>query len=184
MGEGSWIGLDVHARSTVAAVIDDASGEVVVARAPVGVDDLVAWVCAHRAPVWAAYEAGPTGFGLSRALEAAGVGCVVAAPSLIPRSVVGRGRKRDAQDAERLARLLRLGELVAVMHPGFPGGSVSRPAGRRHGTPVQSEVSLLTHRRRERPLRMSIGAPHRRVPRRQRGFHVSASAGRPARAPG
>jgi hypothetical protein len=27
MGEGSWIGLDVHARSTVAAVIDDATGE-------------------------------------------------------------------------------------------------------------------------------------------------------------
>jgi transposase len=28
-----------------------------------------------------AYEAGPTGFGLARALPAAGVGCVVVAPS-------------------------------------------------------------------------------------------------------
>ena len=107
MGEGSWIGLDVHARSTVAAVISGESGELVVCRAPVGVDELAGWVRAHPGPVRAAYEAGPTGFGLSRALEAVGVGCVVAAPSLIPRSVVGRGRKRDASDAEQLARSLR-----------------------------------------------------------------------------
>ena len=32
MGEGSWIGLDVHASSTVAAVISGESGEVVVCR--------------------------------------------------------------------------------------------------------------------------------------------------------
>lgn len=117
MGEGSWIGLDVHARSVVAAVIDEATGEVVVARAPVGVGELVAWVRSQRRPVQAAYEAGPTGFGLSRALEAVGVGCVVAAPSLIPRSVAGRGRKRDATDAELLARALRRGELVGVRVP-------------------------------------------------------------------
>ena len=117
MGEGSWIGLDVHARSVVAAVIDEATGEVVVARAPVGVGELVAWVRSHHGPVRAAYEAGSTGFGLSRALEATGVGCVVAAPSLIPRSVASRGRKRDATDAELLARALRRGELVGVRVP-------------------------------------------------------------------
>lgn len=117
MGEGSWIGLDVHARSVVAAVVDELTGEVVVGRAPVGVDGLVAWVRSRRGPVRVAYEAGPTGFGLSRALEAVGVGCVVAAPSLIPRSVAGRGRKRDATDAELLARSLRRGELVAVRVP-------------------------------------------------------------------
>lgn len=117
MGDGSWIGLDVHARSTVAAVIDEPTGEVVVARAPVAVDELVAWVRSHRAPVRAAYEAGPTGFGLSRALEAAGVECVVAAPSLIPRSVAARGRKRDATDAQVLVRALRSGDLVGVRVP-------------------------------------------------------------------
>ena len=69
MGEGSWIGLDVHARSVVAAVVDEVTGEVVVARAPVGVDELVAWVGSQRGPVRVAYEAGPTGFGLSRALD-------------------------------------------------------------------------------------------------------------------
>jgi len=28
MGEGSWVGLDVHVRSVVAGVIDQGSGEV------------------------------------------------------------------------------------------------------------------------------------------------------------
>ncbi len=106
--------MDVHARSTVAAVISGESGEVVVCRAPVGVDELAGWVRAHPGPVRAAYEAGPTGFGLSRALQAAAVGCVVTAPSLVPRSVVDRGRKRDATDAEGLARSLRLGELCSA----------------------------------------------------------------------
>ena len=117
MGDGSWIGLDVHARSTVAAVIDGGSGEVVVCGAPAGVEELVGWVAQHPGPVRAAYEAGPTGFGLARTLGAVGVGCTVAAPSLIPRSPAARGRKRDASDAEALARALRLGELVGVCVP-------------------------------------------------------------------
>ncbi len=37
----------------------------------------------------AAYEAGPTGFGLARALEAAGIACVVAAPSKLERAPPG-----------------------------------------------------------------------------------------------
>lgn len=117
MGDGSWIGLDVHARSVIAAVIDEATGEVTTGRAPTGMDELVSWVRSHRGRIRAAYEAGPTGFGLARALEAAGVKCTVAAPSLIAWSPVGRGRKRDITDAEQLARLLRRGELVAVRVP-------------------------------------------------------------------
>ena len=61
MGEGSWIGLDVHARSTVAAVIDGESGEVVVARAPVGIEELAAWVKAIRGrcePGWVSRRLG------------------------------------------------------------------------------------------------------------------------------
>ena len=36
MGEGSWVGLDVHARSVVAGVIDQGSGEVRSLRVPLG----------------------------------------------------------------------------------------------------------------------------------------------------
>jgi transposase len=65
-----------------------------------------------------AYEAGPTGFGLARALETAGVGCVVAAPGKIERAANERV-KTDRRDAERLLRLLMIGALHAVRVPGI-----------------------------------------------------------------
>src|SRR5262249_56600025 len=63
-----------------------------------------------------AYEAGPTGYGLARACSGFGIACTVAAPSKIPRAS-GDRVKTDRRDAERLARLLRLGELVPVRVP-------------------------------------------------------------------
>jgi len=116
MGEGSWVGLDVHARSVVAVVLDGVSGELRSLRAPVVGDETVVWLLQLPAPVRVAYEAGPTGYGLARACAAAGISCVVAAPSKIPRAP-GDRVKTDRRDAERLARLLRLGELVAVRVP-------------------------------------------------------------------
>jgi transposase len=62
------------------------------------------------------YETGPTGFGLARALDAAGVRCVVAAPSKLQRPS-GDRVKTDARDAVHLARLLRLDEVTAVTVP-------------------------------------------------------------------
>lgn len=116
MGEGSWVGLDVHARSVVAGVIDVGSGEVRSLRVPPGNDGTVAWLQTLPAPVRVVYEAGPTGYRLARACAEAGVSCVVAAPSRI-RPAVDRV-KTDRRDAERLARLLRLGEIVPVRVPG------------------------------------------------------------------
>ena len=55
-----------------------------------------------------AYEAGPTGFGLSRQLTAAGIRCEVVAPSKLQRPP-GDRVKTDARDALHLARLLRTG---------------------------------------------------------------------------
>jgi transposase len=62
------------------------------------------------------YEAGPTGFGLYRSLTAAGVRCVVAAPSKLQRPA-GDRVKTDAKDAIHLARLLRLDEVTPVAVP-------------------------------------------------------------------
>jgi transposase len=124
MGEGTTVGLDVHARSVQAFVIDEASGEVAARRAPHGTRELVDWVGGLAGPVRAAYEAGPTGYGLARALDAAGVACLVAAPSRIPRAP-GDRVKNDRRDAERLARLLRAGGLVGVDVPG-PGAEAAR----------------------------------------------------------
>src|SRR3954470_20871401 len=67
-------------------------------------------------PAAATYEAGPTGFGLSRALTAAGVRCEVAAPSKLQRPS-GDRVKTDQRDALHLARLLRLDEVTSVTVP-------------------------------------------------------------------
>src|SRR6201987_5631186 len=115
MSEGSWVGLDVHARSVVAGVIDQGSGEVRSLRLRPG-EATVAWLTTLPAPVRVVYEAGPTGYGLARACALAGISCVVAAPSKI-RAAADRG-KTDRRDAERLARLLRLGEITPVRVPG------------------------------------------------------------------
>jgi transposase len=116
MVEGGWVGLDVHARSVVAGVLDAETGELRSRRAPTLCEETVAWLQQLPGPVRVAYEAGPTGFGLARACAAAGIVCTVAAPSKIPRTS-GDKIKTDRRDAERLARLLRLGELVAVRVP-------------------------------------------------------------------
>lgn len=116
MAEGTWVGLDVHARKVVAGVLDAGSGELRTLTVPVLPAETAAWLSMLPGPVRVAYEAGPTGYGLARACLAAGIACTVAAPSKIPR-VPGDKVKTDRRDAERLARLLRLGELVAVRVP-------------------------------------------------------------------
>ncbi|WP_251454720.1 IS110 family transposase [Microbacterium sp. Marseille-Q6648] len=117
--ERTAIGLDVHARSVRAAAIDSSTGEVIEARLPATTAEVVAWVtqiAARLGPAHAAYEAGPTGFGLARRLDAAGIAVTVAAPSKIIRPA-GDRIKTDARDALLLSRLLRMDELVAVRVP-------------------------------------------------------------------
>ena len=70
------------------------------------------WIGDLPGPVAVAYEAGPTGFGLSRSLTAAGIRCEVVAPSKLQRPS-GDRVKTDARDAVHLARLLRLDEITA-----------------------------------------------------------------------
>ncbi len=76
----SWAGLDVHAAKVLAATMDSQSGELVVRRLSGATCEVVEFCVGLPGPTRVAYEAGPTGFGLARALEAAGVPCVVAAP--------------------------------------------------------------------------------------------------------
>ena len=62
------------------------------------------------------YEAGPTGYVLYRQLKAAGVPCVVIAPSLVPVQT-GRRIKTDRRDAAKLAGYLRSGDLTPIHVP-------------------------------------------------------------------
>ena len=114
--ERTSVGLDVHARSVVAAAIDGVSGEVFRARLTPDHGEILRWVRALPGTAAATYEAGPTGFGLYRALTAAGVRCQVAAPSKLQRPS-GDRVKTDQRDALHLARLLRLDEVTSVTVP-------------------------------------------------------------------
>jgi transposase len=112
----TWVGLDVHAAKVVACVVDAESGEMTVHRLSGDTPGVVAFCAGLPGPTRVAYEAGPTGFGLARALLAAGVGCVIAAPGKIERPAQDRV-KTDRRDAERLVRLLMIDGLHAVRVP-------------------------------------------------------------------
>ena len=116
LGQRTSVGLDVHARSVVACGLDRETGEVIERRLTPDHREIVGWVEGLPGPVAVTYEAGPTGFCLARALEAAGIPCQVAAPSKLIRPV-GDRVKTDARDAVHLARLLHLGQVTAVAIP-------------------------------------------------------------------
>ncbi len=114
--ERTSVGLDVHARSVAAAAIDGVTGELKQTRLTPSHEQIIGWLRDLPGPVAVAHEAGPTGFGLSRALNDAGVRCVVVAPSKLQRPA-GDRVKTDAKDAVHLSRLLRLDEVTAVAVP-------------------------------------------------------------------
>ena len=62
------------------------------------------------------FEAGPTGYGLYRQLQALGHDCMVVAPALIPKRS-GERIKTNRRDAVTLARLHRAGALTGVWAP-------------------------------------------------------------------
>ena len=113
------VGLDVHAAKVVAAILDAETGELRFQRLGGNSEPVVRLCSSLEGPVRASYEAGPTGYGLARALDLAGVECVVAAPGKIPRGATERV-KTDRRDAEHLVRLLLAGKLHPVRVPGRP----------------------------------------------------------------
>ena len=64
------------------------------------------------------YEAGPCGYVLQRDLRAAGIDCIVIAPSLVPVKP-GERIKTNRRDAKKLAQQFRAGTLTEV-HPPTP----------------------------------------------------------------
>lgn len=62
------------------------------------------------------YEAGPTGYGLYRDLEKAGIGCVIMAPTTLPKAS-GNRVKTDRLDAMELSKHLAFGTYSAVHVP-------------------------------------------------------------------
>jgi transposase len=151
--ERTSVGLDVHAGSIVGCGWDTVSGQVVRQRLVPTTTAVLDWLGQLPAPVAVAYEAGPTGFGLVRGLSAAGVRCVVAAPSKLQRPT-GDRVKTDARDALHLARLLRMDQIVEVHVP-----SVDREAARdlvRAREDVRGDLMRCRHRLSKLLLRHGI----------------------------
>jgi transposase len=164
-----FAGLDVHKDSIVIAVAE-------AGRAPARVVGSVSfdWTALSKAldrlgprsAVSCWYEAGPTGYGLARALLAAGWSCDGIAPSLVPKRS-GRRIKADRRDAMKLAQSHRSGDLVAVLLPDEPTEAIRDLERAREGAKKAERVarhqrskSLLRHGRRY-PGRTTWNDAHR-----------------------
>jgi transposase len=110
------IGLDVHVESITIAIADTDGQVTVLRRIEHDIPELLKTLkgLAHSTKLKVAYGAGACGTGLWRRLNHAGFECVMVAPSRVPST--GRS-KTDGEDAMRLARFLRSGDLVEVYVP-------------------------------------------------------------------
>ena len=127
-----FVGLDVHAKTITIALAEDARKDSAHAGGGGGEARIYGTIPndlhalekvftklkkAHPgAELRVCYEAGPTGFVISRRCAQLKIHCTVVAPSLIP-SRAGERIKTDRRDALKLARLHRAGELTAVHVP-------------------------------------------------------------------
>lgn len=113
-----FVGLDVHAASISIAFAESSSEAKYVTKIPNDLGRVLRSLdrLGPRESLRVAYEAGPTGYGLCRALEAEGISCVVIAPSKMPKAP-GDRVKTDKRDAIRLAHLYRCGSLTEVHVP-------------------------------------------------------------------
>jgi transposase len=133
--------------------LDGDTGEVFTRRLCPDHQEVLDWIAGLPAPVAVTYEAGPTGFGLARALAAAGIACQVAAPSKLQRPS-GDRVKTDARDAAHLARLLHLGQITEVTIP-----SVEQEAARdlvRAREDCRGDLMTVRHRISKLLLRQGI----------------------------
>lgn len=149
-----FVGLDVHADSIALAVAEPGRSDPAhLATIPNDTAMLLKRL-RRLGHVKCCYEAGPTGFGLYRDLTAAGIPCIVVAPSLVPGRV-GDRIKTDRRDAAKLARFLRSGDLTEVHVPDASTEAMrdlerARDAAKRAERTARHQLSkfLLRHGRR------------------------------------
>lgn len=115
----TFVGLDVHKNQIVVAMLLPSERTAVewrLVNEPAAVRRLVKELERKSSgSVHCCYEAGPCGYVLQRQLQAAGISCVMVAPSLIPVKP-GQHIKTDRRDARKLAELLRA-DLLTAVHP-------------------------------------------------------------------
>ena len=113
----TFIGLDVHARKIVAAALDTMTGEVHSATFGYDAAAVADWIRSVDPSAKCVYESGVTGFDLQKRLTGLGVDCAIGAVSKMIKPSADRRRKNDRNDAEFLARMLSVGNIVEVWIP-------------------------------------------------------------------
>ena len=156
-----FVGLDVH-KETISVGVAEAGREPGRLRGTMAHDvaKLLKLLAQYGEPnrVHVVYEAGPTGFGLQRALAKRGYGSEVIAPSLIPKRA-GDRVKTDRRDCIRLAELSRAGELRAVWIPD-PADEAIRDLARAREDAVQARTQAR-HQLKSFLLRHEVRYPQK-----------------------
>ena len=121
MNTVKFIGMDVHKKMITIAIADEGRQNQprvygTIANDLDALDKFCRKMVSTSSRLYFVYEAGPCGYGIYRHLTEKGFGCIVAAPSMIPKKS-GDRIKNDHRDAVMLARLHRAGELTAVYVP-------------------------------------------------------------------
>jgi len=150
------VGLDVHSNS-ISVAMADADGVRSVGRIPHDLPKLKRLLTklGSKEELRVVYEAGPTGFGLCRALLAWGAHCAVIAPSLVPK-VDGDRVKTDRRDAIKLAQYSFGGLLTEVHVPGVKQEALRdlvrvREAAKKDQTRARHQLSKFLLRRGLKP---------------------------------
>lgn len=113
----TFVGLDVHARKIAAAALDAMTGEVHSATFGYDAAAVADWIGSIDPSAKCVYESGVTGFDLQKRLTGLGVDCAIGAVSKMIKPSADRRRKNDRNDAEFLARMLSVGNVVEVWVP-------------------------------------------------------------------
>lgn len=123
MGEHSevYVAFDTAKLKHAVAVADGGRGGEIrfvgeIENRPATIERLIRKLARRYKKLQVCFEAGPTGYGLYRQMQALGHDCLVVAPALIPRRS-GERVKTNRRDALSLARLFRAGELSGVWVP-------------------------------------------------------------------
>jgi transposase len=161
MGEYSeaFVAFDVSKTKHAVAIADGGRGGEVrfvgeVPNSTLAVERLIRKLAGRYAKLHVCYEAGPTGYGLYRQLEAPGHACLVVAPALIPKRP-GERVKTNRRDAVTLARLHRAGELTGVWVPDARHEAVRDL--------VRAREAAADDRRRKRQQLLSFLLRHGRI---------------------
>jgi len=149
-----WIGVDVHKRSYHVA-LHRSDGEhltwVTSAEPQTFANQLLSIPVTIRG---VAYESGPTGFGLARTLNQAGIPVIIAAPSRVPRAV-RPGAKSDRLDCIKLAEYASRGMLRSIAIPNEDDEALRALLRRRH----QLAKSLRRAKQRIKSFLLLFGIP-------------------------